>query len=464
MLLLTIRDDHHEAPHEYYFPGGIIPSGWYESNRIGGHYHGLYVEKDLRPGERVRIVTERAYGIDPDDHHAHEIEVEAVEISADDELEEMEIEPMTAEELSARRESVEYKRAYLGGIAETKIEERSGGVRVGIVRGYLSTWDADTGGIYGVPDQFVRGAWLQSLAQHRERGNRMVRLKDHHGRTVGGFPIDKVREDEKGLWGEGEVNLEVQAGRELYALAMQRALSDFSVGYVAIDDNIERGVRRIRRAMLLEASIVDEPANPNAQILEVKAVVPFQDLPLADLDRRWDKSAALGRVRRFTESTDAPSRAYRRAFLWFDRENADDFEAYKLPIADVVNGEMVAVPSAIFSAAGSLKGSRGGVDIPSADRPRVVRHLERYYRKLDKESPFRARERRLFIDVETARDATPEELVERLMATGVISRGAAKMIESRLGKPRLELEETKRAELLELLVQTIRSTTAALRA
>lgn len=461
MLKLTIPDDHHSDPHEFYFPHGIIPSGWYESNRIAGHFHGLHLEKDLRPGEVVRVVTERAYGIDPEDRHAHEIEVEAIEM--DDDAEDLDVGPITAEQLSLRHEGVEYKRALHGGITETKQEMR-GGVEVGIVRGYLSTWDSDTGGIYGVPDQFVRGAWTQSLEEHRRRQNRMVRLKDHHGRTVGGFPIDKVREDEKGLWAEGEVNLEVQAGRELYALAMQRALSDFSVGYVAIDDNIERGVRRIRRAMLLEASIVDEPANPNAQILEVKAVVPFQDLPLADLDRRWDKSAALGRVRRFTESTDAPSRAYRRAFLWFDRENADDFEAYKLPIADVVNGEMVAVPSAIFSAAGSLKGSRGGVDIPSADRPRVVRHLERYYRKLDKESPFRARERRLFIDVETARDATPEELVERLMATGVISRGAAKMIESRLGKPRLELEETKRAELLELLVQTIRSTTAALRA
>lgn len=455
MLKLTIPDDHHSDPHEFYFPHGIIPSGWYESNRIAGHFHGLHLEKDLRPGEVVRVVTERAYGIDPEDRHAHEIEVEAIEM--DEHEDDLDVGPITQEQLSLRREGVEYKRALHGGITETKQEVR-GGVEVGIVRGYLSTWDSDTGGIYGVPDQFVRGAWTQSLEEHRRRQNRMVRLKDHHGRTVGGFPIDKVREDDFGLWAEGEVNLGVQAGRELYSLALHRALSDFSVGYVALDDHIIGGIRRISRAILLEASIVDEPANPNARILEVKSVVPFQDLPLAPRERRWSSTAAVNRLRRFTDSTDAPSRTYRRGFLWYDRESADSFDAYKLPIADVIDGELMAVPQAIFSAAAVLRGSRGGVDLPAEDRPRVIRHIERYYRKLDQPSPFERQERALFLDVDTARASSPDEIEEYLKRSGIISKGAAKVIASRMrGEPEVDHQ----TEQLRLLIEEIKSTSRA---
>jgi HK97 family phage prohead protease len=159
----------------------------------------------------------------------------------------------------------------LGGLLEAKRASRNG-VQVGIVAGYLSTWGPDSGGVLGVPDQFVKGAWTQSLEDHRRRGNRQVRLKDNHGRVIGGFPIEAVREDEHGLYGVGEVSLETQEGREVFALVRQGILTDFSVGYSAIQDRIDpkRGVRLIEKAHLWEASIVDEPANPEARILEVK--------------------------------------------------------------------------------------------------------------------------------------------------------------------------------------------------
>lgn len=443
MIVTTSPDAHHDRVHEFVFPDGIIPAGWYQSNTLDGHFHGVHVEEDIAVGDSAELVTDVGYGIEHEGH-AHTIVVTAVEarpeVDPDDDGDRMtvNVEPMSHETLRAREGEYEIKRARHGGIREVKQAERNG-VPVGIVEAYLSTWDVDTGGVFGVPDQFVRGAWAESLVEHRRRGNRQVRLKDHHGRTVGGFPIDTVREDEVGLFGIGEINLESQAGRELYSLARQRVLTDMSVGYIAIDDDFMGGVRRIRRARLLEASIVDEPANPAARILEVKAVVPFQDLPLASRDRRWDSNAAINRVRRFTDSQESPSRDYRRAFVWYDREDADNFGAYKLPIADVIDGELHAVPRAIFAAAAVLRGGRGGVDIPSEDRPRVIRHLERYYRKLDMESPFRQNERSLYIDVETARASTPAEIEVKLIATGVVSRGAAKVIASRIR----EAEESK---------------------
>ncbi len=117
--------------------------------------------------------------------------------------------------------------------------------------------------------------------------------------------------------------------------------------------------------------------------------VRFQDLPLADRERSWDRDAAEGRVRRWAEAEDAPNERYRRAFLWYDADKADEFTAYKLPIADVIDGELKAVPRAVTAAAQVLEGARGGVDLPGKDMASVKRSVERYYDKMGEEAPFR---------------------------------------------------------------------------
>jgi hypothetical protein len=117
--------------------------------------------------------------------------------------------------------------------------------------------------------------------------------------------------------------------------------------------------------------------------------VRFQDLPLADEDRSWDRDAAESRVRRWAKAEDEPNERYRKAFLWYDADKADEFTAYKLPIADVVDGRLKAVPRAVMAAAQVLEGARGGVDLPARDVAGVKRHVERYYDKMGREAPFR---------------------------------------------------------------------------
>lgn len=125
------------------------------------------------------------------------------------------------------------------------------------------------------------------------------------------------------------------------------------------------------------------------------SVVTFQNLPLADRRRRWDAAAAERRVRRWAgadgEAGLSPRRArerYRRAFLWWDRDAAGNLGAYKLQIADVIGGELRAVPRAVMSAGGVLEGARGGVDIPEAERRRCRLHLARYYRAMGRPPPW----------------------------------------------------------------------------
>ncbi len=118
------------------------------------------------------------------------------------------------------------------------------------------------------------------------------------------------------------------------------------------------------------------------------AVTAFQDLPLADRDREWDGAAAERRVREWADAQDEPNARYRDAHVWYDAEKKDSFTAYKLLVADVVDGRLVAVPRGVFAAAAVMQGSRGGVDLPDKDRDRVRSHLATYYAKLDETPPW----------------------------------------------------------------------------
>lgn len=118
------------------------------------------------------------------------------------------------------------------------------------------------------------------------------------------------------------------------------------------------------------------------------AVTAFQDLDLADRDREWDGAAAERRVRAWAEAQDEPNERYRDAHVWYDAEKKENFTAYKLLIADVVGGDLVAVPRGVFAAAAVMQGSRGGIDLPAKDRDRVRSHLAKYYAKLDETPPW----------------------------------------------------------------------------
>ena len=97
------------------------------------------------------------------------------------------------------------------------------------------------------------------------------------------------------------------------------------------------------------------------------AVTAFGDLPLADRDREWDGAAAEKRVRAWAKAEDEPNEKYRDAHVWYDAESKENFTAYKLLIADVIDGRLKAVPRGVFAAAAVMQGSRGGVDVPDRE-------------------------------------------------------------------------------------------------
>ncbi|OUC94008.1 hypothetical protein [Streptosporangium minutum] len=117
-------------------------------------------------------------------------------------------------------------------------------------------------------------------------------------------------------------------------------------------------------------------------------VTRFQDLPLADRDRHWDADEADKRVRAWAGAEEEPNAKYREAHIWYDGDSPDEFGSYKLPFADVVDGELKAVPRAVMAAGAVVQGARGGVDVPKEDVDRIKAHLAKYYAKMDDTPPW----------------------------------------------------------------------------
>lgn len=119
--------------------------------------------------------------------------------------------------------------------------------------------------------------------------------------------------------------------------------------------------------------------------IAANASTPAMRLPIAPKDTNWDGAAAEGRIREYTGSTDAPSSNYRKFFMFFDQANADQFAAYKLPFADIINGKPHVIPEALSEIQGALSGARGGVDIPDADKQRIQDFVAAYQSRIERE-------------------------------------------------------------------------------
>ena len=166
-------------------------------------------------------------------------------------------------------------------------------------------------------------------------------------------------------------DMEDPEARAIYEKIARGFVDSFSIGFIPVRWGPREGGGYIYREIeLLEVSVVAVPANPEAVVVAVKAVVPYQDLPL-DMERSWDARAARARIARWAggpDKEDIDWTKYRKAFVWYDSENPENFGSYKLPIADIVEGRLTAIWRGVVAAMAALLGARGGVDIPEADR------------------------------------------------------------------------------------------------
>lgn len=189
--------------------------------------------------------------------------------------------------------------------SEAKVQEING-IKTGVVEGYIASKQIEDN---NWPDKFEgTNVWGDSIQEHRDRNNRPVRLNFMHRRDpIGGFPIEMVREDDRGLFGVGHINLELQKGQEVFSLARQGAISDFSIGFfipsvsdVRFEEIGDVEVRFITKATILEGSLVDEPMNKDAQVTGVKAedmvtISKLAEMTPRELEEILEKTGAFSR-------------------------------------------------------------------------------------------------------------------------------------------------------------------------
>lgn len=129
--------------------------------------------------------------------------------------------------------------------------------------------------VFGEVDSYQeivhKGAFSESLRMYENLDRPVPMLWQHRsGEPIGIYTT--LQEDDHGLYVEGDINLDVQRGRECRSLMMQKALSGLSIGYDLDEwnDDGKRMVRNLTKISLLEISPVTFPAGPSARVIAAK--------------------------------------------------------------------------------------------------------------------------------------------------------------------------------------------------
>lgn len=132
--------------------------------------------------------------------------------------------------------------------------------------GYASVF----GGLDSYGDTIERGAYADTL-ENRERP--VMMRWNHFGPVIGKWL--QMYEDEKGLFVEGELTPNHSVASDVGASLLHGAVDGLSIGYMLPEDGYEeRGNARVlKRIILREVSVVEEPADNDARISGVKASI-----------------------------------------------------------------------------------------------------------------------------------------------------------------------------------------------
>jgi HK97 family phage prohead protease len=246
--------------------------------------------------------------------------------------------------------------------------------------GYASTYDVDRDG-----ERIAKGAFEEGLSEFTPKLHIQHQLQGLDGLPIGSFPV--LRVDNIGLYVKADLPREDRRNKDIIIPQIKaKNINSMSIGFMPVEFEFEGDVKVFTKIRIFEISVVSIPANAKALInSHSKAVSPNKNLPIAARDRDWDSDAAVRRIREFTESNEAPNDRYKKFFMYYNQDNADNFGSYKLPFADIIDGEPHVVPKAIFAITGALEGARGGVDIPDADRGRIVSIVNECYRRMARE-------------------------------------------------------------------------------
>lgn len=134
------------------------------------------------------------------------------------------------------------------------------------VEGYITTF-----GNEDVVGDIIAAGALNEFVTRFNAGEVMLRMLFQHNRSEIIGQWTELRIDERGVYAVGEIFLEVSRGLDVANLIRRGVLDSFSIGFIGREfERNANGGRTFTRIDLVETSVVDVPANPQAKITEIK--------------------------------------------------------------------------------------------------------------------------------------------------------------------------------------------------
>ena len=189
-------------------------------------------------------------------------------------------------------------------LAEVKFSSE----KTGVFAGYASKF----GGVDAYGDTIIPGAYKATL----ENRKRPVLMRwNHYGDVIGKWTI--LKEDEQGLYVEGELTPGHSKAGDVHALMKHGAVTGLSIGYRPVKSiENETGGRDLHEIDLVEISVVESPADAHAQISSVKSAIEEAE-SLKEIESllrdaggfsRADACALVARIKSMGQSESAPEK------------------------------------------------------------------------------------------------------------------------------------------------------------
>lgn len=147
----------------------------------------------------------------------------------------------------------------------------------GTFSGYGSVWDV----VDSYQEVVAKGAFTESLGEIAAKGRPVPVLWQHRSsEPIGAW--SNLKEDEHGLWGDGQILLDAGAmEKRAYAHMKARTVTGLSIGYWVRESSYDEktGIRTLTKLDLVEISLVTFPANDDARVEAVKFKLAHGQLP-----------------------------------------------------------------------------------------------------------------------------------------------------------------------------------------
>lgn len=136
-----------------------------------------------------------------------------------------------------------------------------------------------------------------------------------------------------------------------------------------------------------EQQVLNASGGDDMQLHELDALITasvrtggWDQLPVADRDHQWSAKSASQRL---WDAADGDIRAFGRGFLWHDPGAPEQRNSYRMPIADVVDGQVSIIPAAVITTAQIIASGSAGLPVPGDDLEVITEVVSALRARLD---------------------------------------------------------------------------------